>query len=126
MKLPNNLLIVLQEGEYSYRRNLGVFNNLYDLEKELVEYCLHDGDVLSKSLKIVQYKLISPEKREYSNGRITNEGIIVQQTHFPTEEIYNNLEESLSIEIELTNDPNNENDTRWREFDFEWKYLNVI
>lgn len=122
MSLPPGLLIIVTNGYYSYKRNIGVFDNLIDLETTLVKMIQHEGDCLKKPLKIIQYAMV--DIGEYYNNHPNGDDYIVKFTKFPTTEILNNLEKPLRLFIEQTVDPEDETKTREEEYDFEWYVLN--
>lgn len=118
MSLPPGLLILVTHGQYSYTRNLGIFDNLNDLKTMIEQIVLKPGDCFPKPLKIVKYTLVNVRKRDTPGWKI------YKGKNFPIAEILNNLQvESLRLYVEWTTNPDDDK-TNQEEYDFEWFVLN--
>ena len=110
MSLPAGLQIILQEGDYSDKCNLGIFDNLNDMES-----------YITGTFEIVEYNLLQIQRLQIQPKLLYN------GKDFPTQHILDNLQGELKLnvtKVKLSSDKSLYNRTMHNYYDFDWHILN--
>ena len=123
MTLPDGNLIILQEGEYSYRVNLGIYDNLYDLQNKIQAEC----DKIGACLKHQKKKPIEIIGYSFGYGHYPGIWPVENSPNFPYKEIIEHLDKPCPrINVYRTNDPENRENVSIESYDLELHILNFI